>query len=200
MTKKKAVTHLIIAAVTLLLMAFVMTYFLRYHQDKIELNGGINFQDPVLQWITPADVSLYIFILTYGSVLSYVFLHIRKMTYITHLMYGYSLLLLVRILTMTLLPLDEPEGIVRLEDPFLNGLIYDGNITTDLFFSGHLATVLLIGFLSDYRIYYVIVGVILSYLILVQHIHYSIDLLGAIPVSFVIARIVRNAVKDRPSS
>ncbi len=191
MTKNKAITHLIIAAVILFLMAIVMTYFLRYHQDKIEAEGGIAFDDPILRWIKPGDVSLYIFILTYGSLLSYLFLHIRKITYVTHLMYGYSILLILRIISMTLLPLNEPEGIVRLEDPFLNGLIYDGNITTDLFFSGHLATVLLIAFLSRYRIYFIIAAVALSYLILVQHIHYSIDLLAAIPVSFAIARFVK---------
>lgn len=92
---------------------------------------------------------------------------------------------------MTLLPLAEPENLVFLEDPFLNELIYSGEITTDLFFSGHVGLVFLAAFLSEKRWYYMVLGSMLAVLLLVQHIHYSIDVLAAVPIAYLISIFVK---------
>jgi membrane-associated phospholipid phosphatase len=92
-------------------------------------------------------------------------------------------------MTMTLLPLEEPTDLVSLTDPVLYGVIFSNEITADLFFSGHTAFVFTIFFLSKKKIYLVL-GSILGILLMVQRVHFSIDILAAIPFSYLIARVV----------
>lgn len=188
------------AALFLLLCALVFISFMAYHHDKIMQGGGITFHDPVLKLFPGTDLSFFIFLITYGAVLSFVLLHLRQVEKLSWLMSGYGLLLLLRILSMTLVPLNEPPGLVRLEDPFLNELIYPGDITTDLFFSGHIGMLFLITFLSDYKYLYLTAGVILAVLLLFQHIHFSIDIIAAVPVAYLISRMVRKLLVLRQIS
>lgn len=178
------------AALFLIICSMSFILFLKFHQSKIMSGGGLDFNDPVLLLFPPVDVSIYIFVIVYGCLVSFILLHLRDPKSLEKMMVGYAILLLLRMLSMTLLPLNEPKGLVPLHDPFLNNLIYPGNITTDLFFSGHIGTVFLIAFFSRYRLIYIILGLILSALLLFQHIHYSIDILMAIPVAYFVARIV----------
>lgn len=190
MTRKKYL-FLFLSAAFLLVCTIVFIGFMDKHHHMILNKGGIIFEDPVLALLPEIDLSVWIFTLTYGSVLSFVVLHIKDAERLSALMVGYGVLLLMRMLSMTLLPLDEPKGLVPLDDPFLNQLIYPGDVTTDLFFSGHVGAVFLIAFLSTYTRYFVLAGIVLSVMLLFQHIHFSIDVLAAIPVAFCIAYVIK---------
>ena len=104
-------------------------------------------------------------------------------------MFSYALLLLFRIVTLSILPLKEPEMLVYLEDPFLNNLIYPGNIDADLFFSGHTGLVFILFFLTR-KIIFIALGVILGFLLMIQRVHYSIDIIAAVPFAYVIVKSV----------
>jgi hypothetical protein len=90
--------------------------------------------------------------------------------------------------------LDPPVGMVNLVDPLSS--VFSGNavITKDLFFSGHTTTMVLI-FLclekrTDKRIA-LIAAFAVACLLLVQHIHYTIDVLAAPVVVYPCYRLTR---------
>lgn len=100
------------------------------------------------------------------------------------LVFSWSFLLLsiFRMLTITLIPLDPPAGLIGLTDPLSNFFYgHDRFITKDLFFSGHTSTMFLVYFClthrGDRRI-----GLLITFcvaiLLLVQHVHYTLDILG----------------------
>ena len=90
-----------------------------------------------------------------------------------------------------LISLNPPAGLIPLADPLTNlfyGLHY---ITHDLFFSGHTATVCLIFFClkaewtSDFTGF---ASVLLGFLLLIQHVHYTIDILAAPVFTYAVYR------------
>jgi membrane-associated phospholipid phosphatase len=166
--------------------AFLFSKFLAYHEAKVDLSG-ILFKDVVMDLFPIADVSAFIFGITYGSIALYAILEFKKPLFATKLMVTYGILLLTRIVTLTLLPLKEPETLVYLSDPFLNNLIYPGEIDADLFFSGHAGLLFSLFFLSRKWVF-AILGVILSVLLMVQRVHYSIDVIAAVPFAYIIVR------------
>ena len=85
-------------------------------------------------------------------------------------------------MTITLFPLEPPAGLIGLVDPLSNFFYgHDKFITKDLFFSGHTSTMFLLYFCLvkpvDKRIA-LLVTVLVACLLLVQHVHYSVDILG----------------------
>ena len=187
----------IVSLVFLLACAVMFSLFLPIHEARVDKLLWY-FDDPAF-WILPAkDVSIPIFSITYGSMITYILLNRKEKYFVSKLAFSYGLLLIFRTLTLTILPLKEPETIVYLEDPFLNTFIYQGNIDSDLFFSGHTALVCLIFFLTHkWKWLFAAVGVTLGILLMIQRVHYSIDILAALPFAFVSVKIVDNAIYHR---
>lgn len=167
--------------------AFLFSKFLAYHQEKTDLSG-LEFYDAVMEFFPAVDCSFYIFSITYGSILLYAILEFRKPMFVQRLMLSYGILLLMRMITLTIVPLKEPESLLYLDDPFLNNLIYPGEIGADLFFSGHAGLLFLLFFITRKWIF-IALGVILSVLLMMQRVHYSIDVIAAFPFAYVIAKI-----------
>lgn len=174
----------------LLFCAGVFIQFLKYHEVRID-ESGWTWEDPVLSFLPSEDVSLLIFSLTYGSVLIYLFLNFKHANRIGYLMMTYGYLLLFRMLTMSLVPLKEPVDLVFLQDPFLNNLIYPGKIDTDLFFSGHAGLLFSMFFLNMRHWFYLVLVAVLGVLLMIQRVHYSIDILGAIPFAYLSAFLAK---------
>lgn len=176
------------ALIFLTFCVFVFIPFLEFHEARVDA-GGILFNDPVFQFLPVFDCSRFIFSITYGSLLLFLFTNFKTMDLISKLMASYGLLLLIRMITLSLLPLKEPDTLVYLQDPFLNNLIYPGNIDADLFFSGHTGMVFILFFLVR-KWWYVLLGIVLGILLMVQRVHYSIDIIAAIPVAWFAVRMV----------
>jgi membrane-associated phospholipid phosphatase len=91
---------------------------------------------------------------------------------------------LARILTISILPLNPPAGIITLKDPIAN-IAYGGNgifITKDLFYSGHTGNMFLFFLCLQHKwdkIIALAASFIVGILVMVQHIHYSIDVIAA---------------------
>ncbi|MNT60082.1 hypothetical protein D3C72_1976390 [compost metagenome] len=97
-------------------------------------------------------------------------------------LWSFIFLCIARIITISLVPLDPPTDIVHLSDPCSIFFYHANVITKDLFFSGHTATVFLVALClerkRDKMIAYVASGII-AVLLLIQHVHYTIDIIAA---------------------
>ena len=75
-----------------------------------------------------------------------------------------------------------PAGLIELKDPICNLMYGPRFITRDLFFSGHAATLFLL-YLCSYkkfdRYYTLFAAIIVGILLLVQHVHYTLDVVCA---------------------
>lgn len=71
----------------------------------------------------------------------------------------------------------------------MNNLIYPSNIDADLFFSGHAGMVFILYFLTK-KWWYALLGILLGILLMIQRVHYSIDIIAAIPIALITVRLV----------
>jgi hypothetical protein len=182
--------RMIIGTIILVIVVFVLPAFFGY----IEKRNGILLNDWLLNRIPVHNVSGVIFAIIWGLI---AFLLIRALYNPSiYINYSWSLIFVViaRFICITLVPLDPPNGFIPLTDPLTN--LFYGNvaITKDLFFSGHTAILTLIVLCLEKRTDKLIASaglVIVACLLLVQHIHYTIDVLAAPVIVFAIFRTTR---------
>lgn len=190
--QNRKIAFLIGAVILLAFCASIFVRFLDYHQEFIDAGKGWEFNDPILNWLPAIDLSVPIFSITYGSLFLYLILNIRDWVVKVGVMaLSYAMIVMVRYIALILIPLQEPEGLITMNDPFLDGLIYPGETTADLFFSGHMSTLVLLAFHSSKKIVFVILSICLGIMLMIQHIHYSIDVFAAIPISIMIGLFTR---------
>ena len=174
----------------LLICGVAFAFFLRFHEARVDRLMWY-FDDPVFPYLPAMDVSFYIFSITYGTLIAYAIINRKEPYFFSQMAFSYSLLLIFRAFTLSILPLKEPESIIFLNDPFLNFFIYQGTIDGDLFFSGHTATICLLLFWTvKFKWVFALFGVVLGILLMVQRVHYSIDIIAAIPFAYLSVRIV----------
>ncbi|WP_345952574.1 phosphatase PAP2-related protein [Mucilaginibacter sp. PAMB04168] len=170
-----------------------MPHFFQY----IEKRPGIQLHDWVLAQIPPTDVSLYIFLIIWGMGLLTLVRAIQSPAIYVRYIWLYIVICLTRLLTITLVPLAAPAGLVELVDP-ITGIFYGHTVVTkDLFYSGHTSTLITMYFCltkkSD-RILSIIATVAVGCLLLVQHVHYTIDVLAAPVFVYLLNRIMTNTL------
>lgn len=162
--------------VSLLLATF--TPFFQY----IERHTGPVLNDWVLDQLPPRDVSLGIFLTIWAAALLILFRAWRSPVTFMLFIYGYIIVSLARMLTINLFPLNPPVGLIPLVDPLTNAFYGNSYITKDLFFSGHTSSILLIYLSLRQRWDRLLVlagSCVVGGLLLVQHVHYTIDVVGA---------------------
>ena len=160
----------------------------------IETRQGHSVYDPILNFIKPRDVSDYIFFVTYSTALVaiiYAFLSPYKFL---HLMQMYGILTLFRVLTLFFVPLDSPESIIPLHDEILTHTFYAGGENLkDLFFSGHAATLFLFYFFTVNKVLkylFLAAAISVSIGVVVQHVHYSYDVIAAPIFAYIAYKLV----------
>lgn len=152
-----------------------------------ERRHGTLLNDPVLQLFPAHNVSIPIFILIWTLAGLGFFRAIQNPRILLTYLWAYVLLSLMRFLSITLVPLEPPVGLIALVDPLSNFFYGPKFVTKDLFFSGHTSTIFLIFFVlrnkKDRRLAAIITcGV--AVLLLVQHVHYTFDVLAAFPLAW----------------
>ena len=167
--------------------------FMGYHEHRAE-SLDIVFQDPMFTVLPALDLSLLIFITLYGSIILYCVLNYKENNFIAIVVVCYGFLVLLRMISMSSIPLNHPDSIIYLNDPFLNNLIYPGRIYNDLFFSGHAALFVILYFVSKVRWPFLILGICMSFFVMIQRVHYSIDVLGAIPFGILATILAKKAI------
>jgi hypothetical protein len=149
--------------------------------DFIEVRSGSILEDPILNSFNPQEVTWMTFGIIYISVIMVLF-HLSWQPFqLLTAFQAYIFIALARMLSMYLTPLDPPPLLIPLEDPFVQS-VSSGVLTRDLFFSGHTSTLFLL-FLSctgrKMKIFFLICTIGVGILVLVQHVHYSIDVVAA---------------------
>ena len=166
--------------------------------NYIQKRKGIVLHDWVLAHIPAYDVSVLIFTIIWGMAL---LIFIRALyNPVIYINYVWTLIFIniARMISIYLVALDPPNGLIHLVDP-LTGVFY-GNvvITRDLFFSGHTSTLVLIFLCLEKRtdkILGFISIIVVMVLLLVQHIHYTIDVVAAPIIVYMIFLLTRRFLK-----
>lgn len=188
-TKRKNFYELGIA----ILIFSIVTYLFKKYLVQYEMVQGLRLHDILLEHIQAADVSVWIFVILYTAIFyNYLFLLAYPRILISFFIF-YSVCLLLRFIMLSYINLEPPLGYTEFQDPILNFSTYGGHkITKDLFFSGHMITIFASYFampnLKLKRIF-LVASIVLSILLIIQHIHYTIDILGAYIAVFLIYRV-----------
>ena len=161
---------------------FLLLPMLPKFYQFIENREGVVLNDYLLRFLTPRNVSIPVFICVWMGALMITIRSLTTPRILLNYMYAYVVFILLRNVCLVLVPLNAPIGIIELKDP-LTDLFYGGTfITKDLFFSGHTATMVIM-FLSLHKkydkLFCKIAAFVVAGLLLVQHVHYSIDILAA---------------------
>jgi membrane-associated phospholipid phosphatase len=165
--------------------------------QAIERRHGVLLNDPLLRMMTPHDVSVPMFIIIWAITLLSVFRAAQTPQMFLTFVWAYIFLSLFRMLSITLVPLDPPLGLVNLRDPLSNFFYGEKFVTKDLFFSGHTSTVFLL-YLTipgkmDKKLALLATACVGS-LLLVQHVHYTLDVLGGLVFGWVAYQLARKTI------
>lgn len=184
---KKIYFFLSIFLLTLTLVSFV--YFLTFNESRT----GFVFNDPILNLFEPIAVSEGALFVTYFVAICGLIISFREPALFVGLLQAYTIMTLFRMLCLYILPLEAPASIIPLKDTFLQSSFYSGRENLkDLFFSGHTATIFLFAFAfrkKHTKRFFMAGACLVGLFVLIQHVHYSIDVLAAPIFAFIAIRI-----------
>ena len=156
----------------------LMPVFFNYIQKR----DGVVLNDWVLAGIPSFDASVTIFAIIWGMALLILIRALYNPDIYINYVWTLIVVSMARMISITFVPLDPPIGLVHLVDPITSVFYGHTIITKDLFFSGHMSTLVLIFLCLDKK-WDKILGFIAivagGVLLLVQHIHYTIDVVAA---------------------
>lgn len=150
--------------------------------DYAEARPGVVLQDPVLQLFNPIDLTWLIFGLIYLCLLVGIFSLLKHPEKLLLAFQSYTLIVIVRIAAMYLVPLEAPEKLIVLKDPFVEMFGSGDSLTKDLFFSGHTATLFLLFLTAEskkLKLIFILSAAVVGVSIILQHVHYIIDVFAA---------------------
>ncbi|MCX8106238.1 MAG: phosphatase PAP2 family protein [Ignavibacterium album] len=182
--------ELISTLILLSVVLFSLTRFLIF----IESRNGFSFEDPLLKLFEPIDLTWLTFTLIYGSIITAIFYLISKPEKLLFTIQLYTLMVVVRIIAMWLLPLNPPEKMITLVDPFVEFFGTGKTLTKDLFFSGHTATLFILFLTTDskyLKLFFLICTIGVAVSVLLQHVHYSIDVFAAVIITYACYSILK---------
>lgn len=183
--------ELIISILLLAVILFTLTNFLNY----VESRNGFSFDDPILSLFEPTDLTWLTFTLIYGSLIVAIVNLTLKPEKLLFTIQLYTLMVVIRIISMWLLPLNPPEKMILLNDPFVEFFGTGKTLTKDLFFSGHTATLFILFLTADDRLFrgiFLLSTILVAISVLMQHVHYSIDVFSAIFFTYACYQILKS--------
>jgi PAP2 superfamily C-terminal len=194
---RKFVVHFTLSVIALLLLAIFIGGFFTYVQSVV----GITPNDPILRAINARDVSMIIFTLIYCGIVIGTIPMLSRPFLLLKAAEAYVFLTLLRIFTLLMFPLEPDRAIIPLEDPIVDLFFYEKTvITKDLFFSGHVSVLVMLGFVATkISIKYILFAIafVVAVLLLVQHAHYTIDVIAA-PIFAWIASDIAHRIVSNP--
>ena len=186
--QQKAFRYKLLAGIFLITIILICSpYFFQY----MEKRKGLLFNDALLNLIPAYNVYILIFILIWSSAFFMLITIIKNPSIFLTFLIAYVLLSILRALSIFLFPLETPPGIINLIDPLTNYFYGVPFITKDLFFSGHVSMLFLMYLCQNNKFikYYTLTSCLcVGILVLIQHIHYSIDVLFAFPFAYICYR------------
>jgi hypothetical protein len=168
-------------AATLALLAPVLialTHFL----DWVERRHGVTLQDPVLALFSAVNLTWVTFLIIYAGIIVGLLVLVQNPRRLLLVLQAYALMALFRMAAMYLAPLEPPPGIIELRDPFVEFFGGGKTLTRDLFFSGHTSTTFLLFLLIPgkwLRVAYACATLGVGVCVVLQHVHYTFDVVAA---------------------
>jgi PAP2 superfamily C-terminal len=170
----------------------VILLFFPYFFSIIEKRKGTQLSDWVLNTLPAYDLSLPIFAIIWLMTVFIIVRCIQSPSLFILFLWSYIFLCLSRIITISLVALAPPPGLIELKDPVTN-IFYGGKfISRDLFYSGHTATQFLLFLCLQKRrerLPALVSTVLVGLMVLIQHVHYFIDVISALFFSYLAYRL-----------
>jgi hypothetical protein len=178
----------------LVLIAF--PFFFIYIEQRV----GWTPNDWLLDQLPSMDTSIPCFLVIWGMFVLFFYRALYQPRLLLLFLWGFIVLSLMRFCSIYLLPLEAPANLIPLRDPISN-LFYGGKdafITKDLFFSGHTSTQFLMYLCLQKRsdkILALLATFAVGTMVLIQHVHYSMDVLAAPPLTYLVYLIAKKIAK-----
>jgi membrane-associated phospholipid phosphatase len=167
--------------VTLVFLAIIL-FSLAKFLPLNETRPGFSMDDPLLSLFNPVNVTWLTFSLIYLALLIALFSLSFHPVEMLLALQSYTVIGMLRLITIFFLPLNAPQAIIPLKDPFVEFFGGGSTLLRDLFFSGHTSTMFLF-FLTcptrKLRWVYLICTILVAVCVLLQHVHYTIDVVAA---------------------
>ena len=149
--------------------------------------------DLVLHLFQPIDVSAPLFTVLYLTMATGLVVLARTPLRLLRTFQAFFFIVLLRMIAMYLVALEPPVDLIPLRDP-ISQLFYPNAepFAKDLFYSGHVATAFLFVLAvrkKKWRIGFIIGTMLVAAGVVVQHVHWSVDVLAAPFAAFAAWRI-----------
>jgi hypothetical protein len=183
--------HLLVTPPALAVTLAALAAFL----PRVEERPGATLADPILAALPARDCTWMAFGVIYLALGVGLCVLLGRPRALVVGVQSYVVMIAARIGVMSLTPLDPPPGMIPLRDPVIEHFARGQVFTRDLFFSGHTATLVLlllavpVGRLGKAVLLACAAGVAAA--VLVQHVHYAIDVIAAPPFAFASYALVR---------
>jgi PAP2 superfamily C-terminal len=178
--------------ITFFVLAVSATSYSRF-LGAVERRPGATLADPLHALIPPIDLTWVTFGLLYGAVILTVIHLLPQPDRFLRALRAYTIVVGMRITMMWVTPLDPPPAMIPLSDPIVAALTGGGApFGRDLFFSGHTSLLVLAALVVESQlIRRLLLGAALAVAIAVvlQHVHYTVDVLVAPLAAYAAARI-----------
>jgi hypothetical protein len=182
--------RIVVTLPALVVVLFVLSRFLL----GIETRQGNVLSDPILGMFSPRDVTWVTFGFIYAGLVGGLLLLSRHPERCVLAFQAYVVMVVFRIIAMALTPLDPPATMVALKDPFVELFGTGTTLTKDLFFSGHTSTLFLLSLVmpsKTTRVVFLLCVLGVAICVLLQHVHYSIDVFAAPFFAYSAYRVAR---------
>ncbi len=184
----------IIVVITTVITLMLLTNYRIYNETRV----GFAYTDPFQALFSPINLTWSTFALIYSGLLLGVYSFIQRPRVFVHALLTYSIIVLFRIVLMYSLPLDPPHTMISLRDPFVEMFGSGPPLDKDLFFSGHTATMFMM-FLLVYtptlKKIFLVGSILVGLSVILQHNHYTVDVLVAPFVAYTSYRIALHIVE-----
>jgi hypothetical protein len=191
-SNRKFVFHFVCWLLGLAMFIALLPHFLN---GILAPKPGIQLNDFILNFFHPKDWSVEIFILIFGAPALFFLSNFNNPEKVLLSVQCYVVVNFMRITSLYFFTLEAPEGIIPLADPFLAIVAYGGRdvFVKDLFFSGHTSTLFIIFLIERRRLIKIILlmsALMVGFLLMWQRVHYTIDVIGAVFVTFFVYWVI----------
>jgi len=172
-----------------IIVLYALAKFLPFNEQR----AGFSFNDPFLNLFHPIELTWITFAMIYGALIVGLYILSFEPEKFVIAFQAYSLTAFFRLVTIFFLPLKAPQTIIPLTDPFIEFFGGGETLFNDLFFSGHTSTMFLLyltGTSIKSRRVFLILTLLVGLSVLMQHVHYTIDVLAAPFFAFTCFKIV----------
>jgi hypothetical protein len=170
-----------------------LPFFFNYIQQR----EGSQINDFLLNQIRPRNVSNLVFSIIWSMAVLTLIRCIQQPSIFLMFLWGFILLSFSRMISIIAVPLNPPDNLLELIDPISNTFYGSKFVTKDLFYSGHTATQFLMFLCLKNKwdkLATLISTFLIGALVLVQHIHYTIDVLAAPILTYLVFILVKKII------